>query len=69
MSTIILQLPAVGAKADVSELQFITALHQSGKQTRNDGSLAGMLNLFSCHIWFSLSEFIVTHNTPLIVDC
>jgi len=39
MSSIILQLPAVGAKADVSELQFITALHQSGKQTRNDGSL------------------------------
>lgn len=54
MSSIILQLPAVGAKADVSELQFITALHQSGKQTRNDGSLVGMLKVFCCQIWLIL---------------
>ena len=31
-----------GAFADVKELEYISALHQSGKQLRKDGSIHGM---------------------------
>jgi hypothetical protein len=31
----------IGAAADVKELEYISALHQTGRQVRKDGSIKG----------------------------